>query len=268
MYSHASNPTGPLIGEYAKSGKRARKRIIIWVILFGIGLASLYITTSQGLYSTGGSNPSPYAIATLVGLCAGILLWYDGYIGFIRSEQTLEVYQDGFTMRHKEDNHAYTWADVHDYTHAVTRHYYNGVHTGDTRILTLRMNDGKKFVLNNTFQNIAQLQELLPQLTFGPLMQRTAEALQSGQSVQFGSMAVTPLGLYNGKETLPWSEIADMRVDKGMITVFARHPDGRKPRKFGSMNFGKLPNAFVFLQLVTKLSPALNHQPSPTGAAR
>jgi hypothetical protein len=263
MYSHTSSPTGPLIGEYARSGKGARRRILIWGILFGIGLAGLYVTTSQGLYNSGGSQPSPYVIATLVGLCAGILLWYDGYLGFIRSEQTFEVYQDGFTMRQKDNSSSYMWTDVHDYTHAVTRHYYNGVHTGDTRILTLRMNDGKKFVLNNTFKNVAQLQEILPQLTFGPLMQRTAEALQSGQSIQFGSMAVTPLGLYNGKETLPWSEIADLRVDKGMITIFARHPQGKRPRKFGSMNFGKLPNAFVFLQLVTKLSPALSGQPAP-----
>jgi hypothetical protein len=261
MYSPSYTPNGAFVGSYEKSGKRARRTIFIWVIMFLVGLVCIFLLTSRPS-APGFKDNNTEAIlalgAVIAGGLGGLLLWHNGRIGFIRPDQTFEVRDDGFIMHYKDGDASYQWSQLRNYVHSVTRHYTNGVHTGDTRLLTLWMDDGKKFVLDNGFKGIKELEELLPKVTFGPLMNRTIEQLRQGQNVPFGTITITPGGLFNGKEALIWEDVAGMNVAKGVITLWARNPNGNKPRKYGTVRFGTLPNAYVFLETVTRLSPVLS----------
>jgi len=259
-----NTPSGAFVGSYEKSGKRARRLVFIWAIIFLIGLACIFMLSSRPPQVPGVFNKSEDDLQGMLALgaiiaagCGGLALWYTGYLGYIRPEETFEVLQDGFIMHRKSGDECYQWSELRAYTHAVTRHYTNGIHTGDSRAFTLAMDDGKKFVLNNNFKGIKELEEVLPKMTLGPLMKRVAAALNAGQTLSFGSIAITPNGLYNGKEALVWDDVAGLNVARGTITIFARDPNGKKPRKYATTRFTTLPNAYAFLETIYRLAPAL-----------
>ena len=46
-----------------------------------------------------------------------------------------------------------------------------------------------------------------------------AQALQQGQRLTFGPLAIDPNGIYSGNKSLRWDEIKGIRIHQGTVSV-------------------------------------------------
>jgi hypothetical protein len=67
--------------------------------------------------------------------------------------------------------------------------------------------------------------------------------------VYFGPLAVSQMGLTKGNQTVPWSEIHGVQVQKGYIKI---KKQGRW-FNFANVPVSSVPNVFVLLSLVDRI---------------
>lgn len=256
-----TTPGGKLIYRYEVSGDVARtKGIRFHAIASVVFIALLVLSFWQGL----AANSTFLAAMFVIGLIGAVpMLIANIYRGYYRQERTVEIYEGGFVVHEKgsarvrlDNTTSYSWSDLQSYRHAVTKRYYNGVYTGTTYALILVANDNKKVVISGQYRKQPEpIVELLPRLTFVPLMNRALTELQTDKSVTFGKIIVTSNGIEMGGKSLDWKDVASVNAAKGRLVIRARTPNG-KSRTFAGTLFAILPNGFVLLELANRLIAA------------
>ncbi len=160
----------------------------------------------------------------------------------------VRLFAEGFTVIRDKQETAVRWQDVTTIYQAVTKHYYNGVYTGTTHNYTLHTRDGKKHVFSNTIKNIADLGNALQNGVSNALLPGVVQAFNSGQGIQFGPVAVSPLGVSKGAQQADWINIDKVSVDKGYLKVWER---GKRRVTF-SAPVKSIPNMIVCLELIDR----------------
>jgi hypothetical protein len=140
----------------------------------------------------------------------------------------------------------YRWDDIGAVWQQITKRYVNGVYTGTTHLYTLRRYDGEQIKLNDSLGKVEELGNLVQNETFKRLMPKAIATYNAGGTVVFGKISVSPQGISNGKETLPWTEVKGVTIDRGMISVSKQG----KWLRWASDTAANTPNLYVFLQLV------------------
>jgi hypothetical protein len=79
----------------------------------------------------------------------------------------------------------------------------------------------------------------------------------AGQTITFGPVAVSPAGISDGKQLVPWSEVQDVQIRRGIVTV----KKAGKWLAWKTVFVRKIPNYRVFDALVRAI---LARRP-PTG---
>jgi len=74
-------------------------------------------------------------------------------------------------------------------------------------------------VLDNKLPGIEQLGNEIVKGSSIALFPRYWQALQSGQRLTFGPLALDKQGLYSGNKSLQWSEIKAIKIQQGVISV-------------------------------------------------
>ncbi|MBK9940452.1 MAG: hypothetical protein IPP13_02355 [Kouleothrix sp.] len=201
-----------------------------------IGVAIVFFDMAQyhpsGMYIVGG-----------VLLALGMWALYTG----IR-EQGLQVlvFPDGLAYTARGATQLIRWDDVAEVQQQVTKHYTNGVYTGTTHIYKLRRSGQPEIKFNDALQNVEQLGTTIQEETYRRLLPRAIAAYNAGTVVQFGKLSVSAQGLSNGKETLAWSEVKGIKLDKGVIAVSKQG----KWLNWTTATVAQTPNIFVFTALV------------------
>jgi len=161
------------------------------------------------------------------------------------------LYDKGLAFRDRQGIRQVAWTDVEAVWQNVTRHYTNGVYTGTTHVYTLKVVNGQKVVLDDRLgKKVEELGREIQQNVSSALFPRYWQALQSGQKVAFGPLALDRTKLYAGKKELSWDEIKAIRVDKGAIAV-------RKDKgwlNWASATVAQVPNFFIFYELIGRLA--------------
>jgi hypothetical protein len=106
----------------------------------------------------------------------------------------------------------------------------------------------------NRLERADQLAELIERETARRMLPEAERQLDAGGSVTFGPLTVGSAGLTKGSATLPWDEIADVQVVKGVLTARQR---GRR-RAWCAVGVSKVPNVAVLLGLVERRAAVLD----------
>lgn len=86
------------------------------------------------------------------------------------------------------------------------------------------------------------------------LRQEAARLLDSGGTIPFGNLALSPVGvIWKGKEPIPYSAIVKSRIDGALLRIKA---EGKWLDNV-AVNAKRVPNVFVFLDLVEQRRGAL-----------
>jgi hypothetical protein len=219
---------------------RIKKAIIILVIL-AFALGALFIGTAFA-----GGDSSELVIFILVALLfiGGGL--YMALTPVIYRSWRVYVCADGFVFKRGNKIDAFRWDQIESMWQAVTRRYSYGVYTGSTHKYTIRRKDGVQVVLNDRFADVEQLGTTISQAITNLLLPQVVAAYNAGQTIAFGPFSISLQGVSNGQESLPWSQIKEMGVKQGIVTV-------RKEGKWlnwSTIRASQVPNIFVFMALV------------------
>ncbi|HEU5227713.1 MAG TPA: DUF6585 family protein [Ktedonobacteraceae bacterium] len=219
-----------------------KKSTMITMIVIGI--------LAGGGFGVGALNSTSQTSTMLVLLgfsllFIGLALYYV-FLPVIYHSWHVYVCTDGFAFTRGNAIEAFRWDQIEAMWQSVTKHYTNGVYTGTTHIYTVRSRDGRKVVLNDKFANVEQLGNTISQQITNYLLPQVVSAYNAGNTITFGPLSISKQGVSNSKELLPWSQIKEMGVNRGVVTV---KKEG-KWLSWSSVMVAKVPNIFVFMALV------------------
>ena len=233
---------GPLLSEHRISNTRSKGNYyagIALVIIGIIGIIAGFALSDDGLLPVCGG------LGLLLALAGGYSIWQS------RREQDLAIraFHDGLTYSHKGKTEAMRWDDMTQVTMSLINNknlramFYN---------YTLQSSDGRKITFNyndQAMQNLQQLSDTIQREITARQLPQAIAAYNAGDNVTFGRLTVSKAGLSNGKEAIPWSEVEEVKLQNGAVTV--RKKD--KWLNWSSVTVGSTPNIYVFLHMVDQI---------------
>ncbi|MGH2522719.1 MAG: DUF6585 family protein [Anaerolineales bacterium] len=160
------------------------------------------------------------------------------------------LYENGFAYHDRQGVKQVPWNQIEAVWQSVTRHYTNGVYTGTTHLYTVQAQNGVKIKMDDKLAKVEDLGQEIQRGAATSLFPRYWQALQSGQRLTFGPLALDTQGLYSGKKELRWSEIKGVKIERGTISV--RKEKGWFP--WATATVPQIPNFYIFYELVGRFT--------------
>ena len=184
-----------------------------------------------------------FMIIGLVLLVCGVWSFINLFLNF---DMRVIICEQGLVRTKKGQIEVVRWEHVDAFWQAVTKRYMNGIYTGTTHIYTLRRSDGAMFKFNDTINKVEALGNTIQREVTRVLLPRFIYAYNTGSTVTFGPLSINQQGISNSKEMLPWSQIKDLQVRKGIVSV---KKEG-KWFNWSTVGVARIPNFYVFMALV------------------
>jgi hypothetical protein len=146
----------------------------------------------------------------------------------------------------------YRWADM-TVLQNITRHYRNGVYTHTSHVYTLSgpgvETSQVKGGTANTFEQPevwgAEIQQQVTEAQLPPAL----ATVRAGLALQFGPFTVNAERLSAGEKSVAWSEVQELKTEKGFLSV---KQQGRW-FNMAAKAVSRIPNFFVFRTLADQL---------------
>jgi len=161
------------------------------------------------------------------------------------------LYENGFAYNDRKGLQQVRWDQIQAVWQSITKHYRNGIYVGTTHIYTVQTNDGQKIVLNDKFKKVEDLGNAVLNGSSNALWPKYWQAVQSGQRLTFGPLALDTQKVYSGKKELLWSEIKAIKIQRGTISVSKK--DGGW-FAWTTASVPQIPNFYVFYKMVGKFA--------------
>ncbi|HEX7733731.1 MAG TPA: DUF6585 family protein [Ktedonobacteraceae bacterium] len=225
-----------------------RKNIILGVICLLIGLAFAGGGIAAGQSSDGSAGSMVILVLFGLAFIAGGI--YTLLYGVIYKGWGVYVYERGFVFKKgSQAAQPFRWDQIEAAWHSVTRHYRNGIYTGTTHRYRVRRNDGYEVILNDRFNKVGELGDLVHNSVTSAKIPQVLAAYNAGQAITFGPLSVSTQGIWNGKSMLPWAEVKDISIQSGYIAV----SKAGKWLRWSSQPVSAVPNPFLFIALVRRV---------------
>ena len=160
------------------------------------------------------------------------------------------VCEQGLLRTKKGQVEVVRWDQVNAFWQAVTKRYTNVIYTGTTHIYTLRRSDGVVYKFNDTLNKVEALGNSIQREVTRVLLPRFIYAYNAGSTLTFGPLSINQQGISNSKEMLPWSQVKDLQVKRGIVSV---KKEG-KWLNWSTVGVARIPNFYVFMALVDYVS--------------
>jgi hypothetical protein len=229
---------------FASAPKRTSRRNF-WILLLIIGEVILIMGLASPYFENRDASTGVTIAGAIVSIVAFLLL--DSWFRY-RQVKVL-IFDQGFSQTRDGKTDDVRWNDVNAVWQNVTKHYRNGVYTGTTHVYTIETNDKRRFVWNDVIKEVEKLGEIMQNAVTNIRLPEAFNAYQSGQTVSFGPLAVNSVGISKGNQTVPWTEIKGVQVEKGFIRV--KKQDAWF--NFANVPTSSIPNLFIFLSLVDRI---------------
>lgn len=160
------------------------------------------------------------------------------------------LYENGFAYNDRKGLKQVHWNNVDAVWQSITKHYRNGIYTGTTYLYTIQTKDKQRVVLDNKFAKIEDLGNAITRGSASALFPHYIQALQQGQRLTFGPLAIDPNGIYSGNKALRWDEIKGIKIHQGAISV---------KKEGGWLNWAtatvpQIPNFLIFYDLIGRFT--------------
>lgn len=228
---------GTLQGEYRVRFKKATIILIVLAFLLGIFFLGASFTGDTA------SAELMFILFALLFIGGGLYL---ALTPFIYRSWRVYVCADGFAFIRGNKTDAFRWDQIESMWQMIVKRYTNGIYTGTYHKYTVRRKDGVQVVFNDRFANVEDLGNAISRAITNLLFPQVVAAYNAGQTITFGDLSISLQGVSNGRELLPWSQIKEMGVKQGVVTV-------RKEGKWlswSTIRASQVPNIFVFMALV------------------
>jgi hypothetical protein len=262
MLTNDSNSTfasviglGAYKNEYRNTGSRRWIGLIFGLLCLLVTpvllLLAVYVAiqayNNGGLYRVADALAAPLVFA-LIAFIIGALIVFNAFRSW---GLAAALFENGVAYQTRTVLQQAAWSDVTAVWQRVTRHYTNGIYTGTTHVYTVQTNTGQKIVLDDRLgKGVEELGNAVQRGASNALYPRYWTAIQNGQRVDFGALALDNQKLYAGKKELSWNEIKAVKINKGLISV-------KKDKgwfNWASVTVPQIPNFFIFYDLIGRFT--------------
>jgi len=179
----------------------------------------------------------------LPGLAAGWMAYRNWY-------KAAAVYEGGIAIRDRNGIQSWRWEEIVSLTAAVTRRHFIGIVTGTTHVYRLFNRQNQRFVFRDIYSNVEELAKAIQDVVFPGLYEQSARQYNSGRKLNFGPVAISKSGIQFGKRTIPWSEVQQVSIQRGILKV-AKRGGGWFGRSSASAS--AIPNLNVLLNIINQV---------------
>ncbi|MBI3242609.1 MAG: hypothetical protein HYZ49_09990 [Chloroflexi bacterium] len=195
-------------------------------------------------------DDSGFILPLICGVIAVPLGLYGLYSAWRNWPLAAALYDNGFAYNDRNGFKQVRWDNIDAVWQNITKHYRNGIYTGTTYLYTVQTKDKQRIVLDNKFKKIEDLGNAIISGSATALFPRYLQALQQGQRLTFGPLAIDPNGIYSGNKSLRWDEIKGIKIHRGTISV---------KKEGGWFNWAtagvpQIPNFLIFYNLIGRLT--------------
>ncbi len=246
---------GALKSDHTPSAASRPNELLTSGVIIAVGVVLVVgalIWMSLASASAGGRSGN--GAFSFVILCFGCLAAPVGLYGLVSSLRTWQVgaalYENGFAYKDSAGVRQVSWTDIESVWQNITKHYRRGAYTGTSHIYTVVTKDKRRVVLNDKLAGVEALGNEILKNSAVLLFPAYWQALQSGQRLTFGPLAIDQQGLYSGAKTLPWSETKAIKIQQGVISV--KKEGGWL--NWASVSVPQIPNFYIFYDLVRRFA--------------
>jgi len=217
-----------------------KKSMLVWIVL-GIILGGIFAAMTFSY-----TDPSAKIVFILVALLFFGIAVYGALTPTIYRSWRVYVCTNGFISKRGSKVEVFPWEQIESMWQAVTKHYTNGIYTGTSHKYTVRRKDGVKVIFNDKFARVEEMGNTLSRAITNYLLPQVISAYNAGNTITFGPLSISMQGVSNGRELLPWGQVKEMGVNRGVVTV---KKEG-KWLSWSTIRAATVPNLFVFMALV------------------
>jgi hypothetical protein len=241
---------GPPLGEFRVSeGRFLRHLLLVPLLLLG-GLVLVALPLLVFFFARGpGGDPALFKLLVL-----GCFLMIGAVVLIVRAWRNrglcVLVYREGLVRLHREKANAFFWDEVETVLARKNKEAWSKAAAGSLVVTVWRRN-GEQYQFDDTLPDLKRLAELIRTQTLQHLLPRALDALQAGNEVAFGKLRVGPAGLGRERDSLPWEQVKEIKIDDDKVTISKKG----NWLAWHTVPLGEVPNAHVFGALVQKLLP-------------
>ncbi|WP_156820092.1 DUF6585 family protein [Synechococcus sp. PCC 7336] len=218
---------------------RALRLILIGIFLVAASLAFQFRSPSPALTLMFAC----ISIAGAIALCLGLTTFLK-----VRRDRHLRIslYEHGLVYDRAKTFVLIVWSDLVT-LHTIATPSRNNSYTAYT--CRMLCQNGTQLAFTHTSRDLPGLAELCDRIQVELVSRQlpaTLERYRDGETISFGPVAVSPIGISHRQELVPWSKIQRVSLQEGAIAVRQAGRD----RRWRDANPQSVPNLFVFLSLV------------------
>jgi hypothetical protein len=122
------------------------------------------------------------------------------------------IYPEGLVRLHRGEARAVFWDEIDLLWQKRPTTSWAKLSQGKL-LYNLKRRDGTELTFDDSLPDLPQLGGLLQRQTLKHLLERALTALDAGQTVAFGKLHANARGLFNGRETVPWVQVRQVRIE-------------------------------------------------------
>lgn len=237
---------GPQQTEFKENTTATVTTFIIGLACIGLGVVmgkmTIFWDEDAGIF-----NRILFAlgsIASLVGGVASVIMSWQN------RGARVALHENGVLVERGGKQHTARWEEIIAVTEKIEKVHVNGQHIYDRYLYTIDKRDGESFALSNMVSGVDKIGRALKEETFARLYPQVSEAMQRGEKVSFGTLAIDANGVESNGARFLWTQLAGVKIKDGVIEV-----KDRNGKAIVSGQYGFTPNAHVLLALLEKRLP-------------
>jgi hypothetical protein len=147
---------------------------------------------------------------------AALLIWRSWRSRGLRAA----LHAEGFIYRDRTGPRAFAWSDIESVRHRHVRYYRNGQHFASRHVYTIEPRTGPRFVLDTQIlTDVERLGDDIVRGSTARILPASIQALERGDRVSFGPLAMDMDGLHTTRRSIPWSAVSAIEIEDGELRV-------------------------------------------------
>lgn len=205
---------GQPLCEYKETVAGVGCGAVMFLGIGGIALIATFNNSTNGHASTASTGIAIGLGALVLGLIM-LVVWIS------KSGNRLFACSNGFVYKQGGTEKVVLWTNVEAiYQRIVEHHGRFGKYT--TYTYNVQQYDGSQLAFNDNMAPMEGLCNYIEGSMAAQLFPKVTAAYEMGRTVQFGKLAVSKQGFFNGKEWLSWNDVEGIRFRNGFISVQKR----------------------------------------------
>jgi hypothetical protein len=246
---------GPMLREHRARQGAPRAFLVAGLSALALAVAAALFAVGRALFAYQTYGPlaierwmSAPAVAAGGFLVAGVAILA---LGRGRPRVIVRRHARGLVLERGRRGSAIPWDEVREVRTASVRYGLGPLPWGRQEQMTLVTRDGRTFHLDHSLSEYEELVSAVKHSVYPMLLDAYTRAFNHGQTLPFGPLSLAPDGIQNGRKTMPWNQVNQVRLDHGWLEAAPTDSKSGLRLRFPARS---IPNVDLCLQLIQELS--------------